>query len=395
MTVSIWQTSTEQPLYETDVVIIGAGLVGCAAAYYLRQAGRYCLLLEARDVGLGASSRNAGFMLSGLDLHYHQAEARYGEAAAREIWELSWLTHAFWRQVGTAQGVEIRQEGSWLLAEDAQEAAELEQAARRMEACGFTCEFKAGDVLSRGFAAALHQPGDGALHPYALVQALYRSSGAALMANSEVYALESQGSSVMVLSRLARVRARYVLICVNGYAAGLDPYFASKIIPTRAQCLATGPLAQRALEGIGYADYGYYYFRDLPDGGFLLGGGRKHHKAQEGNTTDDRTSAEVQSALENYLKQHFADVAAQASIVRRWAGIMGFTADGLPLVGALPERPNIGFAIGLNGHGLSLGQRWRSALLNTCSMEWRLAFSMPGAWIKIGRGAVALPPTWP
>ena len=54
-----------------------------------------------------------------------------------------------------------------------------------------------------------------------------------------------------------------------------------------------------------------------------------------------------------YLRARFPDV--QAPIARRWAGIMAFTADGLPLVGRLPGIPHAAFAAGFNGHGLSLG----------------------------------------
>ena len=37
----------------------------------------------------------------------------------------------------------------------------------------------------------------------------------------------------------------------------------------------------------------------------------------------------------------------------RWSGIMGFTPDGLPLVGSLPNLPQVYFAVGLGGRGLA------------------------------------------
>jgi glycine/D-amino acid oxidase-like deaminating enzyme len=60
----------------------------------------------------------------------------------------------------------------------------------------------------------------------------------------------------------------------------------------------------------------------------------------------------VQRVLENYLRARFPDV--DAPIERRWSGIMGFSVDGLPLVGHLPGQPRIGFAVGFTGHGLAL-----------------------------------------
>lgn len=353
MTVSVWQANGKQPVESTDVVVIGAGLAGCSAAIFLKQAGKQVTIIEARDVGLGASSRNAGFMLTGLDKYYHQAEQEYGVERTHEIWRLSKQTLSFWSKIARQYAVFLEQSGSLLLAESTEEVRELEQAARRMETLGFDCEYLSSDPLKRGYLAAIRQPSDGGLQPYDLTRALFKESGARLIVNSEVYAIESDGHEVVVHSRLAIVRAQKVLICTNAYSIHLDPFFQDKIIPTRAQCIATAPLPERLINAVGYSDYGYMYYRDLPDGGLLIGGGRKENKALEHNTTDDRITRPVQQVLENYLRSKFPDVTAP--IVRRWSGIMGFTPDGLPLVGTLPRDSRIGFAVGFNGHGLSLG----------------------------------------
>ena len=78
MTVSFWQADGTQPVREVDFLIVGAGIVGCAAAYFAAQAGREVVITEMRDVALGASSRNAGFMITGLDTYYHTAVEIYG-----------------------------------------------------------------------------------------------------------------------------------------------------------------------------------------------------------------------------------------------------------------------------------------------------------------------------
>jgi glycine/D-amino acid oxidase-like deaminating enzyme len=356
MTVSIWQITaqTPRPQLSTDVVVIGAGLLGCSAAIFLKELGQEVIILEARDVGLGASSRNAGFVLTGLDTYYHQAEAHYGREKTRQIWQSSKQTHQFWFKIARQYQVPFRQSSSLLLAESESEARDLEQAAQRMNEEGFPCQFLPHDPLGRGYCAAIRQPEDGEIQPYDLVQALFKESGAHLIGACEVYALESEKEGIVVQAAKAMIRARHVLICTNAYSAALDPFFAEKIIPHRAQCLATAPWAERLINSIGYSDYGYMYYRDLPEGGLLIGGGRKLYKAQEANTSDDRITEPVQSTLDRYLQKHFPEV-AHLPIVRRWAGIMGFTPDGLPLVGRLPRDPRIGFAVGFNGHGLSLG----------------------------------------
>src|SRR5690606_40624403 len=60
-----------------DVLVIGAGLVGCSAAYFASQTGHEVVITEMRDIAMGASGRNAGFMISGLDTYYHRAVEEY------------------------------------------------------------------------------------------------------------------------------------------------------------------------------------------------------------------------------------------------------------------------------------------------------------------------------
>jgi glycine/D-amino acid oxidase-like deaminating enzyme len=354
MTVSIWQADGSQPTREVDFLVVGAGLVGCTVAYFAAQAGRTVTITEARDVALGASSRNAGFMITGLDTYYHHAIDRWGHPTVREMWALSRQTHGYWRQFAKAGQVRLTDCGSLLLAESADESRDLEQAARAMHADKLDVEFHSTDPLHRGYHAAIGQPWDAAIQPYELVWAILRQSGATLIANNEVYAIEqTERPFVTVHTRQFTFHAQRVMLCTNAYSALLDPYFAGKVIPTRGQCLATAPLSEPVLNTCGYSDYGYMYYRMTFDNRLLIGGGRKLHKALEHDTTEDRTTEAVQRTLDGYLRDKFPDVTAP--VERRWSGIMGFSADGLPLVGTLPGKPRVGFAVGFTGHGLAMG----------------------------------------
>lgn len=355
MTVSIWQADGSQPLREVDFLIVGAGIVGCAAAYFAAQAGRRVVITEARDVALGASSRNAGFMITGLDTYYHHAIERYGHPMVRELWALSQTAHRYWRQFARGGDVQIDDCGSMLLAESPAEAVDLEQAARALNADGIEAVFHSRDPLGRGYFAAIEQPWDAAIQPYQLTWATLKASGAELISNNEAYAVaQTDPEYVLVHTRQYRFQARHVLLCTNAYSAHLHPYFVGKVVPTRAQCLATAPLESApVLNTCGYSDYGYMYYRMTFDNRLLIGGGRKQNKVLENDTTDDRITDPVQRVLEDYLRSRFPDVTAP--VERRWSGIMGFGADGVPLVGTLPRAPRVGFAVGFTGHGLAFG----------------------------------------
>ncbi len=372
MTVSHWQIA-EQTQREVDFLVVGAGLVGSAAAFFARQAhGRAVVITDARDVGMGASERNAGFMISGLDIYYHRAIEEYGHDAARELWALSKRSMALWREfIGASPfTVPIDNSGSMLLAESAAEAKELELAAAALTADKIEIEFYSKDPLRRGYYAGIEQPLDAGLQPYLLAKSVMAQSGAELIPNNELYRIEQDDEeSVRVYTRQYLFEARHVLLCTNAWSPAIDPYFVGKVIPTRAQCLATEPLDHVPVPYCGYSDYGYMYYRSTFDGRFLLGGGRQHYKGEEDNSTEDRLNANVQAFLDRYLARYFPDVTAP--VAQRWSGIMGFSVDGLPLVGTLPGKSRVGFAVGFTGHGLAMGaasaERAVDKLLNQVS----------------------------
>ncbi|MBI3171673.1 MAG: FAD-dependent oxidoreductase [Hydrocarboniphaga effusa] len=62
---------------ETDVVIVGGGFTGLSTAYHLNQQGRKCVLLEANDIGWGASGRNGGIAVPRYKHTFPAIEARF------------------------------------------------------------------------------------------------------------------------------------------------------------------------------------------------------------------------------------------------------------------------------------------------------------------------------
>ncbi|MEM9954883.1 MAG: FAD-dependent oxidoreductase [Chloroflexota bacterium] len=356
MTISIWQADDTQPIRDVGVLVVGAGLVGCSAAYFASQAGYDVVITEMRDIAMGASGRNAGFMISGLDTYYHRAIEEYSAPIAHEMWELSADTIDFWKKIVTQSDgdVSFEQTGSLLLAESEKEAQELVHAAKALTEAGIDIIFHESDPLNRGYFAAIEQPRDAAVNPYQLTHAIHRASEAELYTNNEVYHIEqTEANLVTVYTKQAIFKARHVILATNAYSPKIDPYFYDKIIPTRAQVFVTEPLDYAVIDTCGYSNYGYMYYRMTFDNRFLIGGARNKHVPLEHDTTEDRVNVLVQSELERYMAKYFPDV--DKPIARRWAGIMGFSLDGLPLAGTLPDKPNVAFAVGFTGHGLALG----------------------------------------
>ncbi len=343
----MWTEQEQKRIDACDVVIVGAGLVGAAVAARLAREGLDTAVLEARSVAAGATGRNAGMVLTGLAGHYNQAVSAYGRQKAQDVWTLT--VEGRERLVETAERLEIPVErsGSLALAVEEAEVNALRESAQLLQEDGFDAWFGPTDPLGRGFRAALRQPDDVTVDAAALTRALLATCDVTIHENTEVYSLEPEGDGVRVWAQGRTVLCGAVVVATNGYAPLLDPYFADKIAPTRSLTLATGPLDAAALEQPCYADYGHEYCRQLPGRRLLLGGWRRPHTSNPEAELGDV----VWDGLARFASCHFPEIELDSA--NRWSGIMGFTPDGLPLVGRLPDLPRAYFAVGFGGRGLA------------------------------------------
>src|SRR5687767_3186274 len=72
-----------------DVAIVGGGYTGLSAARALARAGARVVVFEQDQIAAGASSRNAGQVLTGLRLDAQTLLRRYGEIDARALFDAS------------------------------------------------------------------------------------------------------------------------------------------------------------------------------------------------------------------------------------------------------------------------------------------------------------------
>jgi gamma-glutamylputrescine oxidase len=343
----MWAGQGQKRADACDVVVVGAGLVGAVAAARLVREGFDTAVLEARIVAGGATGRSAGMVLNGLAGHYNWAVSAYGRQQAQDIWALTVEGRERLVETATGLGVPVAHTGSLALAVEATEADALKESAELLREDGFDAWFGPSDPLERGFHAALRQPDDVIVDAATLTRALLAAEDVTVHERTEVYDLEPERNGVRVWAQGRTVRCTHVVLAINGYAALLDPYFTDKVAPTRSLTFATGPLDEVVLTQPCYADYGYEYCHQLPDRRLLLGGWRRPDQSGPGTELSDT----VREGLARFASHYFPEIDVHGA--SRWSGIMGFTPDGLPLVGRLPGMPQVTFGVGLGGRGLA------------------------------------------
>ncbi len=368
-TTSFWQQSIGLPVpvsdaaeplaLETDLCIVGGGVIGSSIAWFAKQAGIDALLLDARQPALGATGRNAGMALCGIAESYASAIQQYGRQTARELWQLTIYNREMMLGLAADLGVPHQRCGSWLLADCPEEADALAKSMRLLQEDGFDHHFTPTDPFGRGFLAGLHRPTDGVIQPAHFNRALIEAAGVPVISGAAVKKIATEGAGLRVISSRGTVAARRVMLATNGYSALLHPFFQGKVHPQRGQIQVSEP-APLVFPTAGYSHFGYYYFRQVAEanqpglGRWLIGGARHLNFAAEAGHTDENVTAKVQADIAAYTAQYFPEL-ADVPISHRWAGTMGFTDDGLPLVGELPDLPSVFYCVGFNGHGMGLG----------------------------------------
>jgi glycine/D-amino acid oxidase-like deaminating enzyme len=72
---------------ETDVIVVGGGLTGCACAASFAAAGVKTVLLEADRIGAGATAASLGLVREDFDASFQETAATHGLRAARTLWQ--------------------------------------------------------------------------------------------------------------------------------------------------------------------------------------------------------------------------------------------------------------------------------------------------------------------
>ena len=343
----------------TEVVVIGGGISGTAAAYELARAGARVTLLEQGSLASMAS----GWTLAGVrQSGRHPAELPLATAAV-----------ARWERLGEELGgdVEYRREGNLRLARSPEEVPVIQTIVAEQRDLGLDLMYLPDNAAVREIAPAIAEsvlaasycPTDGHANPIATVQAFAMAAarhGATLRTETTVTAIDASGGRVRgVRTSLGAIAADTVVITAGVDTArlcaplGLDlPIQISRVAVVQTTPLP--PLIQQVL-GTAGADFAG---RQEVGGRFrLTGGGRPWpHRLDElahGGDAVLPPAGDVIAALTRGIE--VLPALGEAAVARIWGGLLDMTPDALPIIERIPSLDGLVVAAGFSGHGFCLG----------------------------------------
>ena len=347
---------------ETDVgvTIIGAGYTGLRAALKIAEAGTQVAVLDAYDIGWGASGRNGGQVNPMLPFntpeqirklvgdHFFEPLTAASLNSADELFELIKTYNI---------DCQPRQNG-WLRVDHCDKAREVSKSNTKIwNSLGANMVSIEGEEVQKLSGSNIYRsgtvnPNGGAVQPLSLVRGLARaarSAGAKTYSRSPVSSLRRKDNKWVVETPTGKVSSDWVIFATNAYSDGALPKLAKSVLPLAPIQIATDPLAPEIIDAI--LPQGHtisdtrriiMYARREPDNRMVFGG---HGHLDRNN---------VVGGFE-WLLRDVERIFPQLKGVNwryRWGGKIAVTEDRLPHFHE--PKPGLVAGLGYNGRGVAM-----------------------------------------
>lgn len=341
-----------------DICIVGAGYTGLSAALALAENKYDVAVVEANLIGWGASGRNGGQIVNGLNASLQKIKRQFGQGPADFVGRLV-------------------QEGGSIIK-------------RRIETYGIDCDFRPGNlfaaftsahmkgleekqllwraygmddhemldrrqirehVASEAYAGGMIDHSGAHIHPLnlALGEAdAIEKLGGRIFEQSAVTQYEKSGAEFIVRTGRGAVRCKSVVFCGNAYLQGVAPDIERRVLPVSTQIVTTESLGKERATALlptnlCVEDVRYIldYYRLTADNRLLFGGGTVYGGADP---------ADVRAKLWPNLLKVFPQL-SDVKLDFAWSGNFALSYSRVPQLGRLDD--GVYFAHGYSGHGIT------------------------------------------
>jgi glycine/D-amino acid oxidase-like deaminating enzyme len=385
-----------------DVAVIGGGFTGLSAARTLAKRGATVVVLEAENVGWGASCRNGGMVLSGLKLGTPTLVARYGREATKRMYAASLESIDCVESLVREENIDcdFSRSGHLEVACKAKHFAEFRRGAETIER-EFNHKLRIvekadlpSEIGSPIYHGGMVDEVSAGLNPARYVAGLgcaAGKAGAEIHEKSAVTGLDrasKHGASGWEVTTSRGVfHARDVLVATSGYTGGITRSLQKKLIPIGSFIIVTEVLPEALAKELSprnrmiYDSKNFlYYYRLTPDRRMLFGGRAAFFPENESTV---RESARI-------LREGMIEVYPQlreAKVDYVWGGTLDFAFDIMPHAG---QMDGMYFSVGYAGHGVAmatlLGQKIAESILTGRDENPFAGIPFPGAPLGMYNG---------
>jgi len=363
---------------KADVIIIGSGVIGNAAAYYLAKAGKRVIVLEKNShIGDGGSTRNGGGV---------RQSGRHPKELPLAMYGVKHLWPTLSEDLGV--DVEYYQEGNLRLGKDETHLKILSTLVKKGVELGLDLRMISGDearkinpFLSDEVLGASWCPTDGHANPLLVTLGFYKKArelGARFITGEEVMAIRKiKGVAKQVVTEKGNIYEGEKIILAAGYKSREIAQTVGIDIPMKQvllEVLVTEAQSPMFYQMLGTAEADFYGHQST-HGSFVFGGtsGLDAYAIED---SGQPTLGMTASCICRGIMKYFPNL-AQLKIIRTWGGYIDDSADHVPVISHVEEVPGLILACAFSGHGFGISPTV-GLLLSEMAMDQPTSLSIDG-----------------
>jgi glycine oxidase len=339
--------------HSSNILVVGAGIVGCAVACELARRGAQIHIIDDRQPGMGATQASAGMLAP-----YTEAKDRNAVFLDLAVRSLELYDEFIARAAADSRtAVGYNRSGTIEIAGTAERMTELQDIARRLAARGVSL-----DVLDRAaartqepqlghdVAGGLYIGAHGYVNALELVRALFKAArclGATFLEGGRVRSISRQGSDLHVQADACTYTAQAIVVAAGSWSGQIAIEGASPlpVRPVRGQMLHLAWTGRPLLRRVTWGERCYLVPWD--DGTLLVGA-----TMEEVGFDERTTTAGVQDLLN--AASALVPRVREAGFLGARAGLRPGTPDTMPIIGWSRSLPNVFYATGHFRNGVLL-----------------------------------------
>lgn len=334
---SVWQDTVEFPEFgrldndiQTDVLVIGGGIVGILCAHMLNEAGVKCVLTEASRVCGGITKNTTAKLTIQHGLIYDKLIKRFGINAARLYMHANQAALDKYKEMCNKADCDFEIRDSYVYS--LYSARKIENELKALTKIGCSADFTSTLPLPFHAAGAVRIKEQAQFNPLKFLLNIAKDLD--IYENTVVTELSPDGA----VTNSGKISARKIIVAthfpfINKHGSYFVKMYQSRsyVLGLRNAVDVNGMYVDEDEKGLSFRNYG-----DL----LLLGGG-SHRTGRSGGSFKE---------LEDFTKRYYPD----ASIEYKWATQDCMTLDGIPYIGQYsPNTPDLYVAAGFNKWGMT------------------------------------------
>ena len=360
-----WEAAKPAPSHCTlpnavDIAVIGSGYTGLHAAIRTARAGRETVVLDADDIGYGASSRNGGQVSTSIKPDFAALVKSYGLETARAIIadaqeSLDYVT-GFIREEGIACHLDTpgRFHGAHTAGNYTKLAKWAANSGEGIDTDAFIIPRAAqhSELGTDAYHGGIVFPKHVSVHPalyHKGLRSVAQDAGVSLFSQCRVTGIHRQAPGFRLVTPQGEIIAKRVIVATNGYTTNLTPWQQRRVIPIGSYMIATEELPKDVMDRLMPTNRVLsdtrklvVYYRPSPDRKRILFGGRVSLKEMNPVVTGPR--------LRTMLVGLFPELES-VKISHSWSGYVGYTFDTMMHCG---QDDGLYYSMGYCGSGVGM-----------------------------------------